>query len=218
MPKAKLPVTQAPVLDGDPTATPEPLVGEDRKTMAPVERTERIEREGSDEAHGAPAVVDLALDRAVEADQGDQKDAVESAEAVDASNARLIDIERAELDAATHAEQLRESGQPAGREFVALEDAYDAGSPHGRAAEADDPWAAARWAPHGDQNVPAESYGENGVLGTVNPAAADQARGLEGDSDADVARAKKEAGPGQSIARERSDENRAAKRTSDDER
>lgn len=265
---------------------PEPLVGEDRTTGAPTKRLKRVVRENTSdqqiedqsvsdathadrrddvvvtEGHGAPAVEELALERAIEADEASPKDEREGAEAVDqGSHVRPVDIERAELDAASHARDLAAVEAEVGHEAFALavtaagdrsgdhvhavtvaaraaREAIDAGdgnvararafaaverlgavdSPHGRTAEAHDPWTAARWAPHGDQNVPAESYGEHGVFGEVNPATIDQARGLEGDSDNEVERQKAEAGPGVSIARERYLENQAARRIASDER
>lgn len=261
-----------------PGAKPEPLVGEDRKTKAPVSRLKRIVREKTEdqavednavneavhankaqdvvvtEGHGADAVAELALEHAVEAEKGAPKDERTSAEAVDqGSHVRPIDIERAELDAGTHAELLKQVEEDTSPDAVGagiraagdregdhvsnvrkvaeaafdengpkhsglvIEDRDRVESPHGRTAELHDPWQAARWAPHGDGNVPAIAYGVDGVLGLESPTTRDQVRGLRGDSDADVKRAKKEAGPGTSIARERFEENEAARRIGSEE-
>lgn len=268
MPRNRKLSDEAPVVGGgqkSPTDKPEPLVGEDRETKAPVRRVKRVQAEVRDDAHGAPAVVDLAVDRAVEADEAAPKDQPESAEAADQGNVvRPVDVERAELDAASHAERLAalesEVGPEAlalgitaagdrqgdhvravtvaaraakaaidsgdghvarGRAFTAVEELGEVDSPHGRTAEEHDAWTAARWAPHGDQNVPAVSYGpeDSGALyGEANPAAADLARGLEGDSENEVERAKREAGPGVSIARERYLENLEAARVARESR
>lgn len=262
----KLDIDEAPAIGGgqkSPSDRRDPLVGEKRTTKAPVERTKRQASEVSSrtelETHGAPAVVDQAVERGVEADEAAPRDQAESAEAVDQSNViRPVDVERAELDAGSHAERLArvedERGTDAtafgvmaagdrqgdhvrnvekaaiaadeapdnvarARAFESLDDLDQVDSPHGRTAEEHDPWVASRWAPHGDQNVPAISYGPEdvAVYGDTNPQARDQARGLEGDTVESVKEAKAEAGPGDSIARERLLENQAARRIAREE-
>ena len=281
----KLDAEEGAYLNGGMKSTaskPEPLVGADRKTTEPVDQAKRkagdVQRWTDLDTHGAPAVVDQAVERAVEADEAAPKDHATSAEAVDQGNVRPIDIERAELDAASHAERLaviedeaagddgaaasagsesglafalgvtaagdREGDHTANvrkataaaakaaedgdsnvaraRAFASLESVDKVESPHGRTAEEHDPWVAARWAPHGDQNIPAVSYGPEAeaVFGDSNPQVRDQVRGLEGDSDQDVREAKREAGgrTAPSIARERSDENHAAARVAKEDR
>lgn len=271
MPRNRKLPDEAPILGGgqkDPTDKPDPLVGVERTTTDAAGRAERIARESSKETtleavtapevpstegHGSQAVVDLSLNLAVEADEAAPKDQATSAEAVDQKSVvRPVDVERAELDAATHAERLGRvedesdpdtislaitaAGDREGdhvrnvekavqaaddapdnvkraRAFAAVEDVERVDSPHGRTAEEHDAWQAARWAPHGDLNVPAVSYGpedSGAIYGPLNPTARDQLRGLKGDSENSVERAKKDAGPGDSIARERYEENQAA--------
>ena len=270
----KLDAEEAALLNGGMKSTaskPEPLVGADRKTKDPVgqakRQAEKVQHWTDLDTHGAPGVVDQAIERAVEADEADTKDQPTSAEAVDQGNVSPLDIERAELDAASHAEKLAviedeaagddsafalgvtaagdregdhtdnvrkataaaskaaedgDSNVAQARAFASLEDIDKVESPHGRTAEEHDPWVASRWAPHGDQNIPAVSYGpeHEAVYGDSNPQVVDQVRGLEGDSDQDVREAKREAGgrTAPSIARERSDENRAAARVAKEDR
>lgn len=245
-------------------AKPEPLVGEDRATTQPVKRIKRKSGEVAArtdlETHGAPAVVDAAISVAIEADEASPKDQPESAEAVDQGNVvRPVDVEKAELDAASHAERLARvedelgsdnvafgvtaAGNKSGdhtravekaseaaaeapenvkraRAFEAVADLDTVDSPHGRVAEEHDPWVAERWAPHGDLNVPAVSYGpeEVAVYGDINPQRQDQIRGLEGDTQTDVQEAKRDAGPGASIASERHRENEQARVVARDSR
>lgn len=88
------------------------------------------------------------------------------------------------------------------RAFAAVEDLDALDSPHGRPAEEQDPWAGARWAPHGDQNVPADSD-------LLNNSANEQYRGLNPERDNRLSKLFRE---GIRISDERADENRAAAR------
>lgn len=265
----KTPVNAEVTGDGGlkaPDAKPEPLVGAGISVGDPIKDVRRtadlVEQNTDLRVHGAPAVVDLAVDRAVEATQADEKDFVTSGEAVDQGNTKLASIEGAELDAASHAEQLalvedkfgadtaglaiRAAGDKEGdhvknvkkaakaidtskdspgdtsaaQAFEALDSLDRVESPHGRNAEKHDPWQAARWAPHGDMNVPDVSYGpgKEAKFGRVNPTAHDQIRGLEGDSDADVKKAKKEAGPGVDLQDERDRANKEARKVAKSEK
>lgn len=90
-----------------------------------------------------------------------------------------------EDESAGHDEPLVASQDAAVAPLAVTEDTEVIASPHGLQAELEDPWVASRWAAHGDQNVPADSAPE----GVANPAAADQARGLNGDSHARIRRA-----------------------------
>lgn len=92
------------------------------------------------------------------------------------------------------------------RAFQAVEDLDRLDSPHGRPAEEHDPWAGARWAPHGDMNVPADSdaYSEK---------ASEQFRGLHPEKDNAKAKVFAE---GPNVADEREKENERAEKFAED--
>lgn len=88
------------------------------------------------------------------------------------------------------------------RAFQAVEDLAAVESPHGRVAEEHDPWAGERWAPHGDQNVPAGSD-------ALSAKAAEQERGLNPEADNEHV---DEFRDGVDIAKERKAENAEARK------
>lgn len=101
------------------------------------------------------------------------------------------------------------------RAFAALEDKDRVDSPHGRVAEEHDAWQGERWAPHGDLNVPAVSFGpedSGAIYGPYNPAAHAILRGVEGDDDASVERVRENTKGAESIADTRDEENRQAEK------
>lgn len=133
---------------------------------------------------------------AVEADTS--PDALAMGRTVAANREDPVGSARAGAEAAQAAQDEGKGNVAGMRALEAVTDVPVLDSPHGVAAEKADPWAGARWAPHGDMNVPAES--------TDNPARDAQERGLEGDLVKDVAGNRE----GEDIAAERRQENKDA--------